>query len=210
MNVTSLRPRFIRCFDPVARFFVRLGVTPNQISLFALLLGILCAICYAQRYFLVGSVFLFLSGLCDLIDGSVARMVSKDTPFGAVFDWIVDKYVDALAIFAVGVSAIPILTRLFPLPGTADFAIVTLAIIGSLMNTFIKPVTYAEAGYRERVAGKIDDPLEKVGFFGRPETLVVLILGGVSGYIWVAIIIIAVCTHISALHRIIYLYRRFS
>lgn len=210
MNVTSLRPRFIRCCDPVARFCVRLGVTPNQISLIALLLGLLCAICYAQRYFLVGSVFLFLSGICDLVDGSVARMVSKDTPFGAVFDWIVDKYVDALAIFAVGVSAIPILTRLVPLPGTADFAVVTLAIIGSLMNTFIKPVTYAEAGYRERVAGKIDDPLEHVGFFGRPETLVVLIVGGVSGYIWASIIIIAVCTHISAVHRISYLYRRFS
>jgi archaetidylinositol phosphate synthase len=78
------------------------------------------------------------------------------------------------------------------------------------MNTFIKPVVYAEIGYREKVEGKIDDPLEGVGFFGRPETFLVLILGGISGYIWVSVIIIAVCTNLSAIQRIIYLYRTLS
>jgi len=78
------------------------------------------------------------------------------------------------------------------------------------MNTFIKPVVYAEIGYREKVEGKIDDPLEGVGFFGRPETFLVLILGGLAGVIWVAVIIIAVCTNLSAMQRIVYLYRTLS
>jgi archaetidylinositol phosphate synthase len=71
-------------------------------------------------------------------------------------------------------------------------------------------VVYAEVGYSERLAGKINDPLEGVGFFGRPETLILLILGGVTGYIWVAVLLIAVCTNISAVQRIAYLYRRLS
>jgi archaetidylinositol phosphate synthase len=66
---------------------------------------------------------------------------------------------------------------------------------------------YAEIGYRGKVEGKIDDPLEGVGFFGRPETLLVLILGGVTGYIGISVIIIAVCTNLSADQRIIYLYK---
>ncbi|MHC1627177.1 MAG: CDP-alcohol phosphatidyltransferase family protein [Methanoculleaceae archaeon] len=210
MNFTSLRPRFIRFFDPAARFCIRLGISPNQISLLSLFFGILCAFLYSHRYFLAGSILLIISGLCDLIDGSVARLVSKSTQFGAVFDWIVDKYVDALAIFGVGLSGIPVVSHIIPVPPTADFAIVAIAITGSLMNTFIKPVTYAEIGYQDRVAGKIDDPLEDVGFFGRPETLLVLILGGISGYIWISIILIAICTNLSALQRIIYLYCRFS
>jgi archaetidylinositol phosphate synthase len=78
------------------------------------------------------------------------------------------------------------------------------------MNTFIKPVTYAEIGFSERREGKIEDPLEGIGFFGRPETLLILGLGGLSGYIWLSIIIIALCTNLSALQRIIYLYRKFS
>ena len=79
---------------------------------------------------------------------------------------------------------IAIVSGFLPVPQIADFAIIGLAMTGSLMNTFIKPVVYAEIGYREKVEGKIDDPLEGVGFFGRPETFLVLILGGVTGFIW--------------------------
>ena len=153
---------------------------------------------------------LLVSAVLDLVDGSVARQTDRQTRFGAVFDWIVDKYVDALAILGIGLSGVAILTRVFPLPPLADFAVVAVAIIGSLMNTFIKPVVYAEIGFQERVQGKIDDPLEGVGFFGRPETFLVLIIGGLTGFIWVAVILIAVCTNLSALERVIYLYRRLS
>jgi len=60
------------------------------------------------------------------------------------------------------------------------------------------------------VDGKIEDPLEGVGFFGRPETILVLFIGGMTGFIWISVILIALCTNLSALQRIIYLYRRLS
>ena len=207
MNITALRPRFIRYLEPIAEVFVRIGITPNQISMLALFAGIACALLFFNRQFLWGALLLLLSAIFDLIDGSVARKTNAHTNFGAVFDWIVDKYVDALALLGVGLSGITIVSQYFPVPPLADFAIVAFAIIGSLMNTFIKPVVYAEIGYQEKVEGKIDDPLEGVGFFGRPETILVLILGGLSGFIWASVIIIAVCTNISAIQRIIYLYR---
>ena len=207
MNITALRPRFIRYLEPIAEVFVRIGITPNQISMLALLAGIACALLFSQRQFLLGALLLLLSAIFDLIDGSVARKTDAHTNFGAVFDWIVDKYVDSLALLGVGLSGIAIVSQYFPVPQLADFAVVAFAIIGSLMNTFIKPVVYAEIGYQEKVEGKIDDPLEGVGFFGRPETILVLILGGLSGFIWASVIIIAVCTNVSAIQRIIYLYR---
>jgi len=207
MNITALRPRFIGYLEPVADLFVRLRITPNQISLLSLAAGILCAVLFFERQFLLGALALLLSAIFDLIDGSVARKTGAHTNFGAVFDWIVDKYVDALALLGIGLAGIAIVSQYLPVPPIADFGIVTFAIIGSLMNTFIKPVVYAEIGYKEKVEGKIDDPLEGVGFFGRPETFLVLILGGVTGFIWAAVIIIAVCTNLSALQRIMYLYR---
>jgi len=196
--------------EPVATWFSRAGITPNQVSLLSLFFGVLCACLFARGMFAAGSVMLLVSAVLDLVDGSVARQTDRQTRFGAVFDWIVDKYVDALAILGIGLSGVAILTRVFPLPPLADFAVVAVAIIGSLMNTFIKPVVYAEIGFQERVQGKIDDPLEGVGFFGRPETFLVLIIGGLTGFIWVAVILIAVCTNLSALERVIYLYRRLS
>jgi archaetidylinositol phosphate synthase len=210
MNITALRPRFVRYLEPVAEVFVRLKITPNQISLLALLAGIACAILFFQREFFWGSLALLVSAIFDLIDGSVARKTNAHTNFGAVFDWIVDKYVDAIALMGIGLAGIPIISQYFAVPPVADFGIVAFAITGSLMNTFIKPVVYAEIGYREKIEGKIDDPLEGVGFFGRPETFLVLILGGVTGYIWASVIIIAVCTNLSAIQRIIYLYRTLS
>ncbi len=210
MNITALRPRFKQYLEPVAGVFVRCGITPNQCSFLALVAGIAAAVLFMERWFLVGSLLLLFSAIFDLVDGSIARRTNSHTNFGAVFDWIVDKYVDALVILGVGLSGIAILSGVLPVPKTLDFAIVGLAITGSLMNTFIKPVVYAEIGYREKVEGKIDDPLEGVGFFGRPETFLVLIIGGITGFIWVSVIIIAICTNLSAIERIVYLYRTLS
>ena len=210
MNITALRPRFIRYLEPVAGIFVKLRITPNQISVLALYDGIASASLFFQQRFLAGSLVLILSAVFDLVDGSVARMTNAHSDFGAVFDWIVDKYVDALVLLGIGLSGIPVFSQYIAVPPYTDFAIVAFAIIGSLMNTFIKPVVYAEIGYHSKVEGKIDDPLEGVGFFGRPETILFLILGGILGVIWVSVIVIALCTNFSAFQRIIYLYRTLS
>jgi archaetidylinositol phosphate synthase len=210
MNITALRPRFVKYLEPVAEVFIRLRITPNQISFLALIAGSVCAWLFFLHEYLLGSLALLVSAIFDLIDGSVARKTGAHTNFGAVFDWIVDKYVDAIVLLGIGLAGIPIISQLLPVPPVADFAVVAVAITGSLMNTFIKPVVYAEIGYQKKVEGKIDDPLEGIGFFGRPETFVVLILGGLSGYIWASVIIIAVCTNLSAIQRIIYLYRTLS
>jgi len=210
MNITALRPRFIRYLEPVAGVFVKFRITPNQISMLALIAGISCAFLFFQRQYLLGSLALILSAIFDLVDGSVARMTDAHSNFGAVFDWIVDKYVDALVLLGIGLSGIPVISQFIAVPPFMDFGIVAFAIIGSLMNTFIKPVVYAEIGYVSKVEGKINDPLEGVGFFGRPETFIVLILGGLIGFIWASVIIIAVCTNLSAIQRIIYLYRTLS
>lgn len=211
MNITAFRPRAIKILNPLAHACAKTGITPNQLTLLAILSGIACAVLYANRMFVAGSIMLFVSGILDLIDGGVARINNKSSDFGAVFDWIADKYIDALALLGIGMSGIAIISRFIAVDAfpahILDFAIIALAIIGSFMNTFIKPVVYAEIGYDNRENGKIADPLEGIGFFGRPETLIILIIGGISGYIWISAIIVALCTNLSAIQRITYLYR---
>ncbi|NLV26450.1 MAG: CDP-alcohol phosphatidyltransferase family protein [Methanomicrobiales archaeon] len=210
MNITAFRYRFIRYLEPIADICRKAGLSPNTITIFSIISGITCAYCYIMHNFIAGSLLLLISAILDLVDGSVARMTRRETPFGAVFDWIADKYVDTIVLLGVGLSGISIVSDIFSISPTWDFGIVALAIIGSMMNTFIKPVTYAEIGFSERKDGKIDDPLEGIGFFGRPETVLVLILGGLTGFISISVIIIAVCTNLSAIQRIIYLYQKFS
>lgn len=210
MNITAFRYKFIRHLEPIAEVCKKAGLSPNSITILSIIAGLGCAFCYLQHNFLAGSLLLFCSAILDLVDGSVARMTGRETQFGAVFDWIADKYVDTIVLLGIGLSGISIVSDFFNVSPTWDFGIVAIAIIGSMMNTFIKPVTYAEIGFSERKDGKIDDPLEGIGFFGRPETVLVLIFGGLSGFIWISVLIIAICTNLSALQRIIYLYRKFS
>jgi archaetidylinositol phosphate synthase len=207
MNITALRPRFTAYLEPVAEVCIRLGLTPNQISLLSVIFGLSCAVSFFGNQFVLGSLLLFISGILDLVDGSVARKMHSQSNFGAVVDWIADKYVDCFALLGVGLSGIPVVTRFSSLSPVADWGVASFAIIGSMLNTFIKPVVYAEIGFKERIGGKIEDPLEGIGFFGRPETILFLIVGGLVGYIWVSVIVIAICTNLSALQRILYLRR---
>lgn len=208
MNITALRPRLIGCIDPIGNAFVRIGLKPNQITILSLVFGIACAVCYMQHLFLLGSILLAVSAVLDLVDGNVARKTNRKSDFGAVLDWIIDKYVDGLVLLGIGLSGTAVISQFLTVPSWVDTAIVGLAIIGSLMNTFIKPVTYAEIGYTKKEDGKISDPLEGIGFFGRPETILCLILFGLISQIWIAVLLIAVCTNLSALQRILYLARR--
>ncbi|HJK78057.1 CDP-alcohol phosphatidyltransferase family protein [Methanocorpusculum vombati] len=208
MNITALRPRLIGCIDPIGNAFVRIGLKPNQITILSLVFGIACAVCYMQHLFLLGSILLAVSAVLDLVDGNVARKTNRKSDFGAVLDWIIDKYVDGLVLLGIGLSGTAVISQFLTVPSWVDTAIVGLAIIGSLMNTFIKPVTYAEIGYTKKEDGKISDPLEGIGFFGRPETILCLILFGLVSQIWIAVLLIAVCTNLSALQRILYLARR--
>ncbi len=207
MNITALRPRFIAYLEPVAEVCIRLGLTPNQISLLSVIFGLGCAASFWGNQFFLGAVLLLISAIFDLVDGSVARKMHSQTKFGAVVDWVADKYVDGFALLGIGLSGIPIISRFMAVTPVVDWGITGLAIIGSMLNTFIKPVVYAEIGFKERIGGKIEDPLEGIGFFGRPETILVLVIGGLVGYIWISVLLIAVCTNLSALQRIVYLHR---
>ncbi len=208
MNITSLRHKLTGWLDPFVALIAKTGMTPNQITLLSLFFGLSAAVCYFCSEFLLGSILLFLSGVFDLMDGSVARLTNKKSEFGAIVDWIVDKYVDGIVLLAIGLSAVPAYLSSAGISPVVYMGVAGAAVIGSIMNTFIKPVTYAEIGYTCKEDGKISDPLEGVGFFGRPETMIVLVIGGVIGYIWIAVCIIAVCTNLSALQRIIYLWRK--
>ncbi len=99
--------------------------------------------------------------------------------------------------------------------GFVDMRLAAIAVFGSMINTFIKPVVYAEIGYAKKEDGKIKDPLEGIGIFGRPETIIVIIIFSCLSSLTIfgltslaiAVGIVALGTNLSALQRVWYLYR---
>ena len=102
--------------DAVARPLVRLGVSPNAISIAGMVLTIAAGVCYAiscpafpawslaardaaSAWGLIALGLLLLSCACDMLDGAVARIGSRKTPFGGFLDSTLDRYAD-LAVYA--------------------------------------------------------------------------------------------------------------
>jgi archaetidylinositol phosphate synthase len=161
---------------------------------------------YALGHAYPAAVLLLISAILDFVDGGVARLRGQSSRFGAAIDWVADKYVDGIVLIGIGIG------------GFVDMRLAAVAVFGSLINTFIKPVVYAEIGYAKKEDGKIKDPLEGIGIFGRPETIIVIIVFSclsslvIYGYtpLAIAVGIVALGTNVSALERIFYLYRNRS
>ncbi|NPB08679.1 MAG: CDP-alcohol phosphatidyltransferase family protein [Aquificae bacterium] len=203
MNLTSKRESLKKLYYPLGGALARTGIPPNFITLISLFLGSFAAYFYFHHKPVTGAFFLLLSGLFDLLDGVVARITGKTTKFGAVFDWIADKWVDGFVLGAIGFAY------------GSPFVAITVVTV-SMLHSFIKPVAYAEIGYTERVKGKILDPLEGVGFFGRPETHLTVILFSLLERsplpvgLGLGIKLIALLTLLSLLTRVVYLYKRYG
>ncbi len=202
MNITSKRDTLKRLYSPFGWVLAKANVSPNLITLMAVVFGTLSAVLYFSGHPVVGAFLLFVSGVLDLCDGYVAVNNRKATKFGAVFDWIADKWVDGFVLGAVALK--------YSSPWVA-----LLAVVSTMLHTFIKPVAYAEIGYQQRDTGKIKDPLENTGFFGRPETFIVLFVTSIlypinHKILTYGIEFIAVMSFLSLLHRLYYLYKRYG
>jgi phosphatidylglycerophosphate synthase len=92
------RERLARWFTPMAR---RVPLSPNAITLIALAMNIVGAVClaYGARrpvLFLIAIIFIGISGLLDAFDGIVARVQEKTSRFGDFLDHCADRASDSL------------------------------------------------------------------------------------------------------------------
>jgi phosphatidylglycerophosphate synthase len=91
MNVW--RDRLQRWFSPIAR---RCPLSPNAVTLLALLLQIAAATLLYRGVFLLAIVFVIAGGLADAFDGIVARVQQKESRFGDFLDHFADRVADLL------------------------------------------------------------------------------------------------------------------
>lgn len=79
-------------------------LTPNQMTMATLLLGIITAKLIYVELFLLAAITLFLSGVTDWLDGAIAKTMKKTTKFGAILDSAVDKFTELLVYTALALT----------------------------------------------------------------------------------------------------------
>ena len=158
------RATWTAIFAPVVRLLLRLGVSPDAVTIVGTLGVVVGALVFfPQGQLLAGVLFITAFVFSDMIDGAMARQSGRVSPFGAFLDSTLDRLGDAaifggLAMYYVG-------------PGE-NAALVALALYNLTMGSV---TSYARA--RAEALGM----QAKVGIAERADRLVaILVMTGLA------------------------------
>ena len=170
--------------DPVVSAMAAVGLRPNHLTVFGFVLSLGAGYAFAVGRFRAGATIAIVAGLFDILDGQLARRTESITRFGAFFDSTLDRMADAALTLGFAV---------YYLLQLADMAVNPQRVLANLQNG-LEPITFAMISLlamlatvgsfmvsyaRARAEGL---GLEcKVGWFERPERMVLIILMGFAG-----------------------------
>ena len=112
----GLRGGIGRVFRPIAKGLLRMGVSPDAVTIIGALGTIAAALYFfSTGKFLVGALVVAALALFDALDGTMARLSGKSGPWGAFLDSTLDRFADA-AIFG-GIAVFYLITEPHVLTG---------------------------------------------------------------------------------------------
>ena len=186
-----IQKRFIDLMAPFINLFARWAWSPNAFTVSGVIITTVAAMAFLLGHVRLGGALVLLGGLCDTIDGNLARSTSKTTRFGALFDSTIDRYSEFIMFFG--------LTAYFVLTGEYGTAVASFfALTGSMMVSYTR--ARAESlGFEA-----------KVGIMQRPERIVLIGLGALIhlSVFKLAIWLVAVLANFTALQRIRFAYKQ--
>jgi archaetidylinositol phosphate synthase len=181
------RPFLKKILQPVTK---RVKINPNIITATSPIIAIISAFFFGDGHLLLGGIFILLSGVFDVFDGSIARYHERTSDFGAFFDSNMDRITDAIIIIGL------------MLGGYATWIIGGLAIHSSLM------VSYTRASAESKGISC------NVGIAERATRLIILMLGAFiatlldnSSYMNWAVILLVVLSYITVVQRIYHVWK---
>jgi phosphatidylglycerophosphate synthase len=129
--------------DMLARASMRAGLSANALTLAGLFTGIAAAALVAAGLNGWGVAVLWLSGILDAADGTLARM-THSSPFGAIMDITADRVVEVAMILALAVRFPAARLDLLVLTGSIVVAMsLFLSIAAAVVNISEKSFHYA-------------------------------------------------------------------
>lgn len=189
------RQRAQSLLNTLARGLNALGLTPNMLTLIGFFAMCGIGVVLSFGYLALGGVLIIVAGIFDALDGTLARLTNRVTPFGAFLDSTTDR-------FAEGALYLGIMYWYVQQRGMVFVAyLVFLTLLGSLM------VSYARAR-AEGIGVEM-----KQGLMTRFERIALLIIGLVltaffgDAPILIVLALLAVFTNVTAVQRMWLVYR---
>ncbi|AMR25933.1 CDP-alcohol phosphatidyltransferase [Hymenobacter psoromatis] len=162
---TALQGGIYQVINPFVRLLIRLGFTPNAVTLTGFGLNVGVAVLFIVggeegnrgdlRYVGWGGALILFAGLFDMLDGQVARLGNMQSTYGALFDSVLDRY-----------------SELFTFLGICYYLVAHHYLLGSL-GAFIALIGSMMVSYTRARAEGLGVEC-KGGLMQRPERVVLL------------------------------------
>lgn len=193
MDKRAIQHSARKVLEPIVNALASFGISPMLVSAFGLALSVWGAIVVARGSLLGGGIFLLMAGLCDVLDGDLARKLGKASSFGAFIDSLLDRvsefaYFGGILIFVIrSPNDIP----------AYEPVVILVAMMGSVLTSYA----------RARAEGLGIEC--KVGVMERPERIGLLALGLIAGYkfLMAVMMLLAVTTIVTVVQRILHVQR---
>jgi len=174
---------------PFAKIFIKLGFSPDLVTLFGTLGVVVSSIIFfSQGQFLVGSILFTMFVGLDAVDGTVARLLNRNSKWGAFFDSVLDRIADGVVLGS--------LAFYFANAGKETYFIFSLV---ALLASEIVSYTKARA---EGLGLNCD-----TGLAERPERVIIIIAGtfltglGINPALEISIWILTIVSIITVIQR---------
>jgi phosphatidylglycerophosphate synthase len=161
------RDRVKHAFEPIALAMGRLGLTPDALTLIGFAVTIGAAFILSQGLWLLGGLVVFVGGVFDMFDGTLARATGRASRLGAFMDSVFDRWGEAFVYFGLTAGLLA--------AGWADAPLYAVAAMGAAFM-----VSYARAR-AESLGFSPGRGMAAVGIMPREVRLVVLTMGLVFG-----------------------------
>jgi len=184
------RAKAERRLDPIGRALHRIGISANVLTAAGLVIAALTAVAIGSDHLLLAFFGVVLTGLPDLLDGSVARYSGKAGPRGAFFDSVADRVSDALLFGGVA----------WNLAGEGQYLpVLVLAVLALSMLITYERARAESLGFSARG-----------GLMERAERMVLLAVALLFDILVPMMWIMLVLTAITAVHRFVMVWRQAS
>lgn len=138
-----------------AKFLLKLKLTPNNVTILALLLGISTSIFLYFDMQVVAVIVLWISGYLDAVDGAMARRSNSSSAFGTLLDIVSDRIVEVSIVLVLGLKFVDVRYNLIVLTACILMSMTIFLTVGALSEKKGVKSFYYQAGVAERSEGFI-------------------------------------------------------
>ena len=164
---------------PLSKLLVRTPISPNQVSIVSILIGITAAWFFARGNFVTGALVFQLCAIIDCVDGDLARALFKQSRLGKWLDLGGDQVVHFSVFAGIGIGVARLQPSVPALALGASAALGVLLCFAVIVRALRRP-----AAQRGRLLSKLLDATANRDF--SILLLALAIFGRMDLFLWMA------------------------